>query len=210
LQPSASIFFPAMSLAESRQHSQVAQTLKRWMKSCSNVSGATVNPAKCDASLSDKHDSISAVSTALPSPVSSFEEDPSLHEADNPHLVEEDWEEWIAQGKSTLNFTSGEFRNEEHEKVLPRTCSECSDFWSKMQAELNVDADGFQGGLRSRAASADHSTDYDFRPMTPTAAAHAPTIPDEAELVRRNSELEDRVAELERKLLELAAQNGAA
>jgi len=203
-----------MSSAESRQHGQVAQTLKRWMNSRSNVSGATVNPAKCDASLSDKHVSISAVSTALPSPVSSFEENPSLHAADNPHLVEEDWEEWITQGKSTLNFTSGEFRNEEHEKVLPRTSSECSDFWSNMQAELNVDADGFQGGLRSRAASADHSTDYDFRPMTPTAfnegAAHAPTIPDEAELVRRNSELEDRVAELERKLLELAAQNGAA
>merc|ERR1712070_535722 len=129
------------------------------------------------------------------------------------------------------NLISGELRDEEQEqerKVLPRTSSECSEFWTRVQEESQ------EAGARSRAqtmdfassprrsrASSEYSTDYDFRPRTPTVlneyyGEYAPppicaaTVPDESELLKRNSELEDRVAGLERKLLELAAQKGVA
>lgn len=112
------------------------------------------------------------------------------------------------QPKPKLDPIPGELHEEEQErKVLPRSASECSDYWIRMQEEV---------GPRSRAESADHSTDYDFRPRTPTVLNESvppscrPVAQDEAALLRKNSELEDRVAELERKLLELAAAKGAA
>lgn len=200
-----------MSLVETRQHGQVAQTLKRWMKPRSNTGLLKMDPAKCDASLPVKRESISAASTTLPSPASSFGEGSSLH-GETTHHVVQDLDAWINEATNQPNSSvSGEFHDEDQEKkALPRTSSECSEFWSRMQATWSVE----ETGPRSRAASADHSTDYDFRPRTPTVVnegvACGSTIPDESELLKRNSELEDRVAELERKLLELAAQNSAA
>lgn len=198
--------FAAMSLVEARQHSQVAQTLKRWVKPPHNNNGTgKMDLTKCDASRLGKHDSISAVSTALPSPTTSFGEPESLHEGTTYDVVQ-DLDSWIAQPSPQQNQISGEFNDEQERTILPRTSSECSEYWTRMQEET---------GPRSRALSADHSTDYDFRPRTPTVLNEA--VPplchatvDEADLLRRNSELEDRVAELERKLLELAAQKGAA
>jgi len=162
---------------------------------------------RCGASIQEKTGSISAVSTAFPSPATSFDQGSDLH-----HMVDDfDW--WTTQQKSTQDAVCGELRDEQEARVLPRTSSECSEFWTRIQEEA---------GLRSRAGST-VSTDYDFRPRTPTvfneyhgdneaAPVHPTVVSDEAEaeLLKRNSELEDRVAELERKLLELAAQKGAA
>lgn len=205
-------------MSETHQHAQVAQTLKRWVKPLPRNNNGIVKMdlAKCDASLTEKHDSISAVSTALPSPTTSFGEG---SDEGTMHHVVQDLNSWITQQKPKQNPISDELQNEEREKkVLPRTSSECSEYWTRIQEET-----GPHSPARSRAASTDHGTDYDFRPRTPTvfneyhgeyyeAAPRVCTaiVPDESELVRRNSELEDRVAELERKLLELAAQKGVA
>lgn len=203
-------------MSETRQHAQVAQTLKRWVKPLSrNNNDMKMDLANCDASLLEKHDSISAVSTAVSSPVTSFGSEES--DEGTTHHVVQDLGSWITQQPEQTTI-SGKWRDEEQErKVLPRTSSECSEYWTRIQEETRP-----RSRASSIAAGTDHSTDYDFRPRTPTvfneyhgechpaAPAVCTAIVSEAALLRRNSELEDRVAELERKLLELASQKGVA
>lgn len=202
-----------MPFVDIQQHGQVAEVLKRWMQHC----GGSGNSAKCESSLPSKHDSISAVSTATPSPDSSFDEASSLCDADPTRRAEHDFEAQSFGVKTKPSSTFGEFHDEEDERrAFPRTSSEVSEFWLSMQGKLDEEAEGlqFEEETCSMSASTNYSTDYDFRPRTPTVfnevVTHGAAVIHESELVRRNSELEDRVAELERKLLELAEQQGAA
>jgi len=219
-------------MGEARQHAQLAQTLRCVKPLPLNNNGtAKMDLSKCDASLPDKHDSISTASTAIRSPATSFGEGSdeaastairspatSFGEGSDegtPHHVVQELDSWITQQQPERNPMSGEWRDDEQErKVLLRTSSECSEYWTRMQEETRP---------RSRAASIAASTDYDFRPRTPSVLSEyraeyfgaAPPVctaivQDESQLAVRNKELEDRVAELERKLLELAAQKGAA
>jgi len=200
-------------MGEARQHAQLAQTLRCVKPLPLNNNGtAKMDLSKCDASLPDKHDSISTASTAIRSPATSFGEG---SDEGTPHHVVQELDSWITQQQPERNPMSGEWRDDEQErKVLLRTSSECSEYWTRMQEETRP---------RSRAASIAASTDYDFRPRTPSVLSEyraeyfgaAPPVctaivQDESQLAVRNKELEDRVAELERKLLELAAQKGAA
>lgn len=141
-------------------------------------------------------------SAALPAPA---ETPPSSHKT---------VDSWLARAGPTSSAKSAKSANSAKSPVVdapeaplffedmqdcegvPRTASECSDYWGQMQAQETAD--------RAQKSSGDSPETSFSRPATMVNAEQADCVKTKV-LEVRNSQLEDRVAELERQLLALAA-----